>query len=107
MFNSRLKKELQDQSAELCRLRQLYEQMSSNRLSITLDHELNITAFNQNFARTLGYAAEQLQSRPMSEITPAYVKTLPCFQQFRAAVAKFEPISDDYRYLRADEVWRG
>lgn len=30
------------------------------------------------------------------------MKNLPCFHNFRAAVAKLEPISDDYRYLRAD-----
>lgn len=102
MFNGRLKKELQEQTAELSALRQLHDQMNATMLAITLDPEFRITAVNQKFARTLGYSVEQLQGRAMADIVPAYVKNLPCFQNFRTAVSKLTPISDNYRYLRAD-----
>ncbi|MBA1277837.1 methyl-accepting chemotaxis protein [Stutzerimonas stutzeri] len=102
MFNGYLKKQLQEQRAELSLLRQLHEQMESTMASITLDPDFRIAALNQRFARTLGYNVEQLKGRAMADIVPPYVKDLPCFHNFRAAIAKMTPISDDYRYLRAD-----
>ena len=102
MFNSHLKKQLQEQRAELALLRQLHEQLERTMASITLDPDFRIAALNQRFARTLGYNLEQLKGRAMADIVPTYVKDLPCFHNFRAAVAKMTPISDDYRYLRAD-----
>jgi methyl-accepting chemotaxis protein len=107
MFNGHLKKQLEEQAAELSRLRQFAEQMSATKLSITLDPEFRIAKVNQKFAKTLGQTVEQLQGRAMAEIVPSYVKTLPCFHNFRAAVAKLAPISDQYRYLHADGslVW--
>ncbi len=102
MFSSRLKKDLEAKEAELAILRQLMGKMNSDMLSLTLDADSRICAFNDLFARTLGYSHGQLQGRPLAEIVPPYVKNLPCFHNFRAAVAKLEPISDDYRYLRAD-----
>lgn len=102
MFNSRLKKDLEAKDAELAILRQLMGKMNSDMLSLTLDADSRICAFNDLFARTLGYSHGHLQGRPLAEIVPPYVKNLPCFHNFRAAVAKLEPISDDYRYLRAD-----
>jgi len=102
MFSSRLKKDLEAKDAELAILRQLMGKMNSDMLSLTLDADSRICAFNDLFARTLGYSHGQLQGRPLAEIVPPYVKNLPCFHNFRAAVAKLEPISDDYRYLRAD-----
>jgi methyl-accepting chemotaxis protein len=107
MFNGQLKKQLEEQAAELLLLRQLRDQMISTTLSITLDAEFRMVTVNQKFANTLGYDAEQLKGRPMAEIVPAYVKNLPCFHNFRAAVSKLVPISDNYRFLRTDGslVW--
>jgi len=102
MFNSRLKKDLEAKDAELAILRQLMGKMNSDMLSLTLDADSRICAFNDRFARTLGYSHGHLQGRPLAEIVPPYVKNLPCFHNFRTAVAKLEPVSDDYRYLRAD-----
>ncbi|WP_417787975.1 methyl-accepting chemotaxis protein [Stutzerimonas xanthomarina] len=102
MFNGQLKKQLEEQAAELSLLRQLRDQMNATLLSITLDTEFRMAAINPAFAKTLGYTVEQLQGRPMAEIVPAYVKNLPCFHNFRAAVAKLAPVSDDYRFLRTD-----
>ena len=98
MFNRSLKKTIQDQSAELYLLRQLVEQMNCGFLSVRLDAKNKISQLNQEFAKTLGYSAESLIGLPLSEIVPPYVKKLPCFQAFKSAIAKFEPISDDYRY---------
>ncbi|WP_313484755.1 methyl-accepting chemotaxis protein [Stutzerimonas kunmingensis] len=102
MFNSRLKKDLEAKDAELAILRQLMGKMNGDMLSVTLDTDFKICAFNDRFASTLGYSHGHLQGRPLAEIVPPYVKNLPCFHNFRAAVAKLEPVSDDYRYLRAD-----
>ncbi|WP_448132095.1 methyl-accepting chemotaxis protein [Stutzerimonas chloritidismutans] len=102
MFNNRLKKDLEAKDAELAILRQLMGKMNGDMLSVTLDTDFKICAFNDRFARTLGYSHGHLQGRPLAEIVPPYVKNLPCFHNFRAAVAKLEPVSDDYRYLRAD-----
>lgn len=102
MFNRHLKKQLEEQSAELSLLHQLREQMEATKLSITLDPDFRMVAVNQKFAQTLGYSVEQLQGRAMADIVPAYVKNLPCFHNFRSAVAKLAPVSDDYRFLHAD-----
>ncbi|MFS6536561.1 methyl-accepting chemotaxis protein [Idiomarina loihiensis] len=103
MFNRRLKNELEDQRKELAMLRQLANQMDRGMLSITLNSDLCISSVNQSFADVLGYQREQLLGRPMSEIVPAYVPKLACFRDFNQAIAKLAPISDDYRYLRADD----
>lgn len=102
MFNRKLKKTLQEQSAELHLLRQQVEQMDRGMLSIRLDAQFRICAVNRLFLDTLGYSGEHLHGRPLSEIVPPYVKNLPCFHAFNQAVARFEPVNDEYRYLRAD-----
>lgn len=102
MFNARLKKEVQEQKTELFFLRQLLKQCDRGMLSICLDNQFKIQAVNSSFAQSLGYSADLLQSRPHSEIVPSYVKDLPCFHNFNKAIAKLEPVSDEYRYLRMD-----
>lgn len=102
MFNRRLKKDLQDRDDELFQLRQLVAQYDRGMLSICLDADLRLTAVNEDFARALGYSREQLQGRLLSEIVPPYVMDLPCFRDFNAAIARSEPVSDDYRFLRSD-----
>jgi len=102
MFNRRLKKDLQDRDDELFQLRQLVAQYDRGMLSICLDADLRLTAVNEDFARALGYSREQLQGRILSEIVPSYVMDLPCFRDFNAAIARSEPVSDDYRFLRSD-----
>jgi methyl-accepting chemotaxis protein len=102
MFNRRLKKDLQDRDDELFQLRQLVTQYDRGMLSICLNADMRLTAVNEDFARALGYSCEQLQGRLLSEIVPPYVRDLPCFHDFNAAVARSEPVSDDYRFLRSD-----
>lgn len=102
MFNSRLKKEVQEQHAELTLLRQLQAQMERELISVRLDGQGRMCAFNPRFAKTLGYSEEQLLGRAMTDIVPAYVKELPCYKNLQAAIARFDPINDDYRFLRTD-----
>lgn len=102
MFNRRLKNEVQAKDDELFLLRQLAEQCDRGMLSIRLDAEFRIVAVNESFARALGYPSEKIQGRMLSEVVPPYVKDLPCFRNFNAAVTRFEPVTDDYRFLRAD-----
>lgn len=102
MFNGRLKQQLEQQDGELALLRQLGDQLERQMLSLRLDADARICACNSRFAETLGYREAQLIGRPLAEIVPPYVKHLPCFHNFQAAIARFDPVSDDYRYLRAD-----
>ena len=76
-------------------------------LMLSIDSTFKITDCNDNFAGALGYAPDALIGRAMSEIVPHYVSKLPCFHNFRAAVAASKSITDDYRYLHADGslVW--
>jgi methyl-accepting chemotaxis protein len=107
MFNGHLKKQLEEQSAELLQLRQLREQMEATKLTITLDRDFRMMAMNQRFAQTLGYPVSQLQGRVMTDIVPAYVRNLSCFKSFTSAVSRMEPISDNYRFLggNGNLVW--
>ncbi|KAA0696278.1 methyl-accepting chemotaxis protein [Halopseudomonas laoshanensis] len=107
MFNHHLKAKLKEQDQELHLLRQLADMLASDEMYIELDKDFKIAVVNQKFAQALDYTPAQLQGRPMAEVVPSYVSKLPCFHNFRAAVGKFQPISDDYRYLRSNGslVW--
>ncbi|HEX8543122.1 MAG TPA: PAS domain-containing methyl-accepting chemotaxis protein [Pseudomonas sp.] len=102
MFNTRLKKELQAQQAELSVYKQMEKGMDAQMLSVILDASFRITYANANFLRTLGYTAERLVGRALDEIVPAYVKQLDCYRNLRAAVDSGESIVDNYRFLRQD-----
>jgi len=102
MFNTRLKKELQAQEAELSVYRQMAKSMDAKMLSMTLDANYRITLVNSNFSKVLGYTAEHLHGRGMDEIVPAYVKQLDCYRNLQASVAKGEPVIDNYRFLKVD-----
>ena len=53
MFNNRLKKDLEAKDAELAILRQLMGKMNSDMLSLTLDTDFKICAFNDRFASNI------------------------------------------------------
>lgn len=107
MFNTKIKNQLQSQAAELSELRQLRDGLNREMLTLSIDSTFKITACNESFARALGYTQNQLLGRAMADIVPQYVSKLPCFHNFRAAVAAGKSISDEYRYLHADGslVW--
>ncbi|RAU45725.1 MULTISPECIES: PAS domain-containing methyl-accepting chemotaxis protein [unclassified Pseudomonas] len=102
MFNTKIKQQLHAQATELSELRQLRDGLNREMLTLTLDSAFHIIACNDRFATTLGYKPDQLIGRAMADIVPQYVSKLPCFHNFRAAVAAGTSISDDYRYLHAD-----
>jgi methyl-accepting chemotaxis protein len=107
MFNTKLKQQLGAQAEELVELRQMVAGMTHEMLSLDIDASMRIIACNELFATTLGYTEAQLVGRLMSDIVPTYVTKMPCFTNFRAAVAAGTSVSDNYRYLKSDGslVW--
>ena len=107
MFNTKIKNQLQSQAAELSELRQLRDGLNREMLTLSIDSTFKIISFNENFAEALGYPQDRLLGRAMADIVPQYVSKLPCFHNFRAAVAAGKSITDEYRYLHADGslVW--
>lgn len=107
MFNNKTKNQLIAQAAELMELRQIRDGLGHEMLTLSIDSTFKIIACNDNFAQLLGYTQDQLLGRAMAEIVPSYVSKLPCFHNFRAAVAAGKSITDDYRYLHSDGslVW--
>ena len=107
MFNTKIKNQLQSQAAELSELRQLRDGLNREMLTLSIDSTFKITACNESFAQALGYTQSQLIGRAMADLVPQYVSKLPCFHNFRAAVAAGKSISDEYRYLHTDGslVW--
>ncbi|MBP0939298.1 PAS domain-containing methyl-accepting chemotaxis protein [Pseudomonas alliivorans] len=102
MFNTRLKKELQAQQAELSMYRQMQKGIDARMVSLTLDANNRVTHVNDNFLRMLGYTSDQLLGRDLDGLVPSYVKQLDCYRNLRAAVQKGESVIDNYRFLRAD-----
>ncbi|WP_122456316.1 methyl-accepting chemotaxis protein [Pseudomonas viridiflava] len=102
MFNTRLKKELQAQQAELSMYRQMQKGIDARMVSLTLDASNRVTHVNDNFLRMLGYTSDQLLGRDLDGLVPSYVKQLDCYRNLRAAVQKGESVIDNYRFLRAD-----
>lgn len=107
MFNAKIKNQLQSQTAELSELRQLRDGLNRQMLTLSIDSTFKITSCNENFAEALGYPQDRLRGLAMADIVPQYVSKLPCFHNFRAAVAAGKSITDEYRYLHADGslVW--
>lgn len=107
MFNTKLKNQLHAQTAELLELRQLRDGLNREMLTMSIDPAFKIIACNEHFAGALGYDQDRLLGRAMADVVPQYVSKLPCFHNFRAAVAAVKSISDEYRYLHADGslVW--
>ncbi len=107
MFNTKLKNQLHAQTAELLELRQLRDGLNREMLTMSIDPAFKIIACNEHFAGALGYDQDRLLGRAMADVVPQYVSKLPCFHNFRAAVAAGKSISDEYRYLHVDGslVW--
>ena len=107
MFNNKIKNQLHSQAAELSELRQLCDGLNREMLTLSIDSTFKITGCNETFAKAMGYTQDRLLGRAISDIIPHYLSQLPCFHNFRAAVAAGKSISDEYRYLHADGslVW--
>ncbi|BAP46031.1 methyl-accepting chemotaxis protein [Pseudomonas sp. 21LCFQ02] len=102
MFNTRLKTEVQALHSELSMFQQLQKGIDACLVHIILDAQYNVIEANDNFLRMLGYRAEQVVGKPLDQYIPAYVKQLDCYRNLVASVQKGEPVTDTYRFLRAD-----
>ncbi|MDW9403407.1 PAS domain S-box protein, partial [Pseudomonas soli] len=74
MFNSKLKKEIQQLREELMSIEQVKNSLDSEMLVLQLDPQGRIESVNGNFEAEMGYRAEQLIGRNIEEIVPAHVK---------------------------------
>ncbi|WP_354676142.1 PAS domain-containing methyl-accepting chemotaxis protein [Pseudomonas syringae] len=102
MFNTRLKKELLAQQAELSMYRQMQKGIDARMVGLTLDASYRITHVNDNGLAMLGYGEDQLLGRELDELVPAYVRQLDCYRNLRTAVQKGDSVIDNYRFLRSD-----
>lgn len=102
MFNTRLKTELQALNSELSMYQQLQQGIDACLVHVVLDARYTIIEVNDNFLNMLGYRSEQLMGKALDQFIPAYVKQLDCYRNMVAAVQKGEPVTDTYRFLRAD-----
>nr|WP_062378692.1 PAS domain-containing methyl-accepting chemotaxis protein [Pseudomonas abietaniphila] len=107
MFNKKLKRDYATLQDELKTLRQAQEMIGLETITLTVDRDMNITAAGQKFLEFIGKPQTSVIGHPLSRYTPSYVRDLPCFKNFQAAMSKGTSVSDDYRFLRADNtmVW--
>ncbi|KPW19793.1 Chemotaxis protein [Pseudomonas cannabina pv. alisalensis] len=107
MFNTRLKKELQAQQAELFMYRQMQKGIDARMLALTLDASNRITHANDNFLQALGYTLDQILGRDLDQLIPSYVRQLSCYRDLKSAVQNGESVIDRYRFLHANGslVW--
>lgn len=107
MFGNRLRKALHDKDTELSLYKQLHQGIQAQMIMLSIDPTRRIVEVNDNFARFVGHAADQLIGRPLSDFVPSYVRDLPCFKNLNAAIGSGQSVSDYYRFLRSDGemVW--
>jgi len=107
MFNKILKKELLELKKEVKKQRELQDGVTAEMVTMTVDSNMTITSINENFAKLVGYEQAKLIGVSLGTLSPSYVKELPCYKNFMRALSEGRPVSDDYRYITADErmVW--
>ncbi|QXH55904.1 PAS domain-containing methyl-accepting chemotaxis protein [Pseudomonas maumuensis] len=107
MFNSKLKKEIQQLREELMSIEQVKNSLDSEMLVLQLDPQGRIESVNGNFEAEMGYRAEQLIGRNIEEIVPAHVKKLDFYQRMKHAITRGEHLNGAFRLLRGngDEAW--
>ncbi|KAF2407224.1 methyl-accepting chemotaxis sensory transducer with Pas/Pac sensor [Pseudomonas antarctica] len=107
MFNTTLKKELTELKDDAKRQQALQEGINAEMLTLTVDSNMMITCINKNFATLVGYEQSKLIGTSLGSISPSYVKELPCYKNFTRALSEGNAVSDDYRYITADQrmVW--
>nr|WP_273825675.1 PAS domain-containing methyl-accepting chemotaxis protein [Pseudomonas asplenii] len=107
MFNSHLKKELQLLKEEINELRSRQNLIKNEMLEVTVDRNMIITAVNSNFSSFVGHDPDKLLGNPLGNLTPSYVRDLPCFKNFQKAMSLGTSVTDEYRYIAANGqmVW--
>ncbi|OCT24377.1 chemotaxis protein [Pseudomonas putida] len=107
MFNSRLKKEIQQLREELQSIEQVKNSLDSEMLVLQLDPQGRIESANANFEKEMLYSSDRLIGRNIEEIVPEHVKKLDFCQRMKAAIARGEHLNGAFRLLRGngEEAW--
>ncbi|MFL1495546.1 PAS domain-containing protein [Pseudomonas antarctica] len=107
MFNKLLNKKLKMAQDELLVWRERQNSIESEMLTMTVNVDMIITGINKNFANLVGYQQEALIGASLGMLSPSYVKELSCYKRFMNAISAGVAVSDDYRYITAEEkmVW--
>ncbi|BBH44360.1 methyl-accepting chemotaxis protein [Pseudomonas sp. KU43P] len=107
MFNSKLKKEIQQLREDLWSVEQVKCSLDSEMLVLQLDPHGRIEEVNGNFEKEMLYRAEQLIGRNIEEIVPGHVKKLDFYQRMKSAISRGEHLNGAFRLLRGngEEAW--
>nr|WP_283107513.1 PAS domain-containing methyl-accepting chemotaxis protein [Pseudomonas entomophila] len=107
MFNSKLKKEIQQLREELMSVEQVKNSLDSEMLVLQLDPQGRIESVNGNFEAEMLYRAEQLIGRNIEDIVPPHVKKLDFYQRMKHAITRGEHLNGAFRLLRGngEEAW--
>lgn len=107
MFNSKLKKEIQQLREDLMSIEQVKSSLDSEMLVLQLDPHGRIESVNSNFEKEMLYSAGQLIGRNIEEIVPPHVKELDFYYRMKSAITRGEHLNGAFRLLRGDgeEAW--
>ncbi|MFJ9991643.1 methyl-accepting chemotaxis protein [Pseudomonas putida] len=107
MFNSKLKKEIQQLREELQSIEQVKNSLDSEMLVLQLDPQGRIECANGNFEKEMLYSSDRLIGRNIEEIVPEHVKKLDFYQRMKAAITRGEHLNGAFRLLRGngEEAW--
>lgn len=107
MFNSKLKKEIQQLREDLMSIEQVKSSLDSEMLVLQLDPHGRIESVNSNFEKEMLYSAGQLIGRNIEEIVPPHVKELDFYHRMKSAITRGEHLNGAFRLLRGngEEAW--
>ncbi|MBF8755900.1 PAS domain S-box protein [Pseudomonas guariconensis] len=107
MFNSKLKKEIQQLREDLMSIEQVKSSLDSEMLVLQLDPHGRIESVNSNFEKEMLYNAAQLIGRNIEEIVPPHVKELDFYHRMKGAITRGEHLNGAFRLLRGngEEAW--
>ncbi|MEX0293912.1 methyl-accepting chemotaxis protein [Pseudomonas putida] len=107
MFNSKLKKEIQQLREELHSIEQIKNSLDSEMLVLQLDPQGRIELVKGNFEKEMLYRSEQLIGRNIEDIVPEHVKKLDFYQRMKSAISRGEHLNGAFRLLRGngEEAW--
>lgn len=100
-FNRRLKQEIATLSDELSSLLQVHESLDNEMLFLSLDVQGKLISVNKNFEREMGYVAEHLIGRHLSDLVPTTERHTEHFERMRSA------IRDGKHWAGALQITRG
>ncbi|BBP84513.1 MULTISPECIES: methyl-accepting chemotaxis protein [unclassified Pseudomonas] len=107
MFNTRLKKELEQLREENARAQQIKESIYQEMLVMEIDLQGRILSVNDNFLDELHYRHDNVIGRTLEELIPQTFHRDPNYLKMRQGLANGEHFNGAYRLLRGDgrEAW--